>query len=243
MFNKKFNWVFFLIFSLVAIPTLSQSDEQIFENFIKKNKETWDKSQVGTLYQEMVLKTMGIEIPIKFWKKNDNLRFETSFMNQKQIFVVTPNAGWQVQEERTVDIPDDELEGIRAQIINQSFISPLNIDFETEKNTNNFSIEGIEKVGDAKCYKMQMIPKEETNNNSVGTFWFDTNTYLLRKVVFSEPGNQEQNFIMEVKGYQNVGGFTFPKILEITIGQDQNVNVEFKNIKVNEPIDDSLFKK
>ncbi|MFN3780582.1 MAG: outer membrane lipoprotein-sorting protein, partial [Candidatus Kapaibacteriota bacterium] len=156
---------------------------------------------------------------------------------------VTPNAGWQIQNGSTTDIPADELEGVKAQILNQTFASPLSIDLEAEKSTSNFAIQGIEKLGDAKCYKMQITPKDTGNNKSVGNFWFETNTYLLRKIVFSGGENEEQNFAMEVKEYQNVGGYIFPKMLELTIGQDQNVSVEFKNIKVNEPIDDGLFKK
>lgn len=242
MFNKKFNWIFFLIVTLVAIPALSQNDKQIIDNFIKKTSQTWDKSQIKTLYQEIVLNTMGLEIPMKLWKKNDNLRFEATFMNQNQIFVLTPDSGWQIQNGSTMDIPTDELEGVKAQILGQTFMSPLNIDFEAEKSTSNFTIEGIEKLGDVKCYKMRMTPKD-AENKSFGNFWFETDTYLIRKVVFSDASTQEQNFVMEVKGYQNVGGSTFPKTLEINIGQDQTFNVEFKNIKVNEPIDDSLFKK
>ncbi|MCX7908770.1 MAG: outer membrane lipoprotein-sorting protein [Ignavibacteria bacterium] len=233
---------FIIIFTSCAF---SQSDEQVITKFVNKQKEIADKSKIKTLYQEFKVSMMGMEIPNKIWMKGDNIRFETSFMGQNQTFIVTKDAGWQIQNGTTTDLPTEQLEGIKKQIINQTLAGSINFnDEELGREKNKYELLGLEKINNLSCHKLKITPKDTTETGNEGTFWFDTKDFLIRKISFKEKSmGQEQNIDILVKDYQQVGGFTFPKVVEMNVGEGQDVKIEFNTVKVNEPIDDSLFKK
>lgn len=236
--------IFILFFSFVGL-TYSQSDQEIISNFIQKQKQIADRSKVKTLYQEMKATIMGMEMPSKIWIKVDNLRYETSFMGQTTTVVLTPNGGWQIQNGSVTDIPKEQITEAKKQLKNQSLAEGFNFfneDF-SEQNTN-FEIVGREKIDGVNCYRMKITPKDTTEGESEGYFWFEPNTYLLRKVSFKQKQmGQEQNIDIYIKEYQQVAGMTFPKLINMNLGQGQNLQMEYVTIKVNEPVDDSLFKK
>ncbi|MGB9912833.1 MAG: hypothetical protein ACPLRO_05640, partial [Candidatus Kapaibacteriota bacterium] len=69
-------------------------------------------------------------------------------------------------------------------------------------------------------------------------------TYLLRKISLKgQEMGKEQNIDIFVKEYQQIGGLTFPKLVEIQMGDGQSAKIEYTTVKINEPLEDSLFKK
>lgn len=242
---KKFNLVGFLFLFVFSFGAFSQSDEEVISQFIKKQKEISDKSKIQSLYQEFKVSMMGMEMPNRLWVKGENTRVETDFMGQTVVVVVTPNAGWQIQNGVVTDIPQEQLEGVKKQILNQTLAANINFaDEEFSQSNNNYEILGREKIDNVSCYRLKITPKDTSEGTNELFVWFEPKTYLIRKVSFKQSQmGQEQDINIFVKEYQQVAGFTFPKLVDMTIGKDQDVKLEFTSIKVNEPVDDSLFKK
>lgn len=242
---KQFNLAALLMMLVFASCAFSQSDEEIISQFMQKQKEISDKSKIKTLYQEFKISMMGMEMPNRLWVKGENTRVESDFMGQTVVVVVTPNAGWQIQNGVVTDIPQEQLDGVKKQIMNQTLAANINFaDEEFSREKNNYEIVGREKIDNISCYRMKIAPKDTSEGTSELFVWFEPKTYLIRKVSFKQNQmGQEQDINILVKEYQQVGGFTFPKLVNMTIGKDQDVKMEFTSIKVNEPIDDSMFKK
>lgn len=242
---KKMLFVFSVLFVIGAIGyVFAQSDEEIITQFIKKQKEIADRSKINSLYQEFKVTMMGMDVPYKIWIKGDNMRYETTFMGQSTIVVLTPNSGWQIQNGTVTDIPTEQITIVKKQIMNQTLAGNINFaDDDLTRDKNHYEILGREKIDGINCYRMKIMPKD-TSEKSEGIFWFEPNTYLLRKISLKENQmGQEQNVEILVKDYQQVGGTTFPKLVEMKFGDDQNLKIEYTTVKVNEPVDDSLFKK
>lgn len=242
---KKMVFLFGFLFVLGATSNLfSQSDEEIISNFIKRQKELSNRSLFKSIYQEFKVTMMGMEIPNKLWVKGDNIRLESSFMGQSTVVVITPSGGWQIQNGAVTDFPSDQLGNIKKQIINQTLAGNVNFaDEDLAPDKNNYEILGREKIDGINCFRLRITPKDSTEN-SEGIFWFEPQTYLLRKISFKqEQMGQEQNVDIFVKDYQKIDSATFPKLVEMKIGPEQNLKIEFTTIKVNEAIDDNLFKK
>jgi len=245
MFSPRLFLSIFLSLFLFAYAGFSQTDEEIITKFTQKQKELSDRTKIQTLFQEFKVSMMGMEMPNKLWLKGDNIRYESSFMGQTQSFVITANGGWQIQNGTTTDIPTEQLQSIRSQIMKQTLAGNIDLNEDFNKDANNYEIVGREKINNVNCYKLRLTPKDTENAGyKEGFFWFEPNTFLVRKISFKqeEMGN-EQNVDIFVKDYQQVKGLTFPKLIEMFIGNDQNIKIEYTTIKVNEPIDDSLFKK
>lgn len=244
MLNRFHLFGLFFLFTLASCA-YSQSDGEIISQFIKKQKELSDKSKIQTLYQEFKVFMMGMEIPNKLWVKGENTRFESSFMGQNIVVVINPNSGWQIQNGTLTDIPVEQLEAVKNQILNQTTVGGINFsDEEFSLEKNNYEILGREKINNENCYRLKITPKDTNEKGNEGYFWFEPKTYLIRKISLKQPQmGQEQNIDIFVKDYQVVKGFTFPKLVEMKIGQDQDVKIEFSIVKVNETVEDNLFKK
>ncbi|MGB9771170.1 MAG: outer membrane lipoprotein-sorting protein [Candidatus Kapaibacteriota bacterium] len=235
--------IFFTFFAVNK--SFSQTDEEIISNFIKKQKEISDMSKLKTLFQEFKVSIMGMEMPNKLWIKGDNMRYETSFMGQSTVVVVTPNSAWQVQNGAVTDLPSEQIPLVKQQLMGQTFAGMLNFSGEAfSSDYINFEIVGRENIEGVNCFQLKSSPKDTSGDNTSRIFWFEPKTYLLRKISLKGQGmGKEQNIDIFVKEYQQIGGLTFPKLVEIQMGDGQSAKIEYTTVKINEPLEDSLFKK
>ncbi len=240
-------WFFWIFCSLLySFSTLAQTDEEIILNFLKKQEANLDTSKVKTIFQEFNVNTMGIDMLNKFWRKGEYIRFESDFMGQNSSIVISPTEGWMVQNGMTTEIPIDQIDMYRAQVLNQTSFGNLNMPVELyEKEKEKFKIVGIEKIDNVSCYHIQVeASSPESQEQFAGDFWVDKNNLNLTKLALkSNQNGQEQLIEMVYKDYVVVSNIPFPKKIEIFIDSQKSAEINVKEIKVNEPISDDLFKK
>ncbi len=240
-------WFFLGFCSLLfSFSTLAQTDEEIIRNFLKKQEANLDTSKVRTIFQEFNVNAMGIDILNKFWRKGDFIRYESDFKGQNSTVVITPSEGWIIQNGMKTEIPIDQIDMYRAQVLNQTGLGNLNMPVEMyEKEKENFKVVGIEKIDNVSCYHIQVkASSQDSQEQFAGDFWFDKNNLNLTKLALkSNQNGKEQLIEMVYKDYVVVNNIPFPKNIEIYIDSQKNAEIKVKEIKVNEPISDDLFKK
>jgi hypothetical protein len=143
---------------------------------------------------------------------------------QKQ--VLDGDKGYMVVQGQRKDLSPDELEKIKEE---SAAFPELNY-----LAAGNIDLEGIERVGDRKTYRLKITDKKSA--------FYDVETGLkLQEVTLEEVQGQEMQNTVGYDNYQEVSGIKFPFKLTQEMGP-QNFEFMVKEIKVNEGVTPSDFK-
>lgn len=232
MFTKIISLAFVFSFSLSIL--FAQNAQDILNKLWENSKA----NTVKTLYAESKMKMMGMEMQIKRWHKNDNIRIENSFMGQNSTVVITPNSGWINQGGIVQDFPAEQLEQTRRAVVAQNYTSSF--PFKSD-DISQVEFVGKEKVNDKTCFNLKLTIKGEPEPMNL---FIDQNTYEVRKMSqVQDFQGQTKKVDMVIGEYFTNDGFKYPKTIEILVDGENFGTVENNLVQINQEIDDKLFQK
>lgn len=163
-------------------------------------------------------------------------RAEINVMGQQIIQACDGTTAWMVNPlqgsgEAQV-MPEEVAEGLK----NQDFHSGL-LDYAAKGS--KLELEGKETVEGTACYKLKLTKKDER----VEYHLIDAESFapiMTRAVVKSGPaaGQVVETFVSD---YQEVDGLMVPFFIEAKMAGQTTQKVTIKEVKFNQPVEDSLF--
>ena len=165
----------FILFSILQ-ESSSQSIDEIIDKHVAAmgGKEKMDS--LKTVIIEGTFRLEEYELPLKAYLSNNvGQRFDLSVLKTSGFIIVTPNSGWQFfpfqgmkepqplkQEDRDIYLTLIDLQG------------PL---YNYKEKGNKINLEGLEKIEENSCYKLQVSLKSEQQM----TVYVDTLSYYIIK--------------------------------------------------------------
>ena len=229
-----------LLFALVLFG--SQAYSETVDEIINKNIKAHggeEKYEDMTSYQmDMSMDVMGMSIPTTFYmKKPGKMRAEMSMMGQSIITVVNGDNAWISQGGQVMELPLEKIPQVKEQIEGQSDVF-TNMFIGYKEKGMDIRLEGTEKIDGKDYFKLIITEKDGKLIN----MFIDSKTYLEYKIVTMQ-GMMGEETEMEIflKSNKWVQGILIPHKIEMFSNGEPAGDITLKNIKLNEPIDDSLF--
>ncbi|MEM7571564.1 MAG: hypothetical protein AAF433_01635 [Bacteroidota bacterium] len=131
-----------------------------------------------------------------------------------------------VQQGAEMTLDDDMIQGMAEQ-------ARLFPEVEALQDLSGYSLEGTETIDGEATYVVMRITDLGNQKD-----YFSQETGLKVRTVVNASG---QTQTINVSDYRSVGGIMFPHQMQLTGVAPFPVSMETKEIKINEPIDESLF--
>ncbi|HQG77469.1 MAG TPA: hypothetical protein PLS58_08260 [Bacteroidales bacterium] len=221
---------------LTAVTLLSaQSIEEIVKNFAIANK--FDKISGYQTIKIMGKATMmGMEMPIVLYMKNPNkLRSVATIGGQEMIQVFDGEKGWVINPmtgSRTpVELGQEEISQMMRSSVFQNYL-------DNYLRNNMLKLEGTENVNGRPVFKI----KATIEGGNVIRFFIDRNNYQLVKTVADvKQGGVPVSLESFFTDYTETNGFILPMTTTTSVAGMEFV-YKYTDVKVNEPMDDSIFR-
>lgn len=221
---------------LTAVTLLSaQSIEEIVKNFGIANK--FDKiSGYQTIKITGKATMMGMDMPIVLYMKNPNkLRSVATIGGQEMIQVFDGEKGWVINPmtgSRTpVELGQEEISQMMRSSVFQNYL-------DNYLRNNMLKLEGTENVNGRPVFKI----KAAIEGGNVIRFFIDRNNYQLVKTVADvKQGGVPVSLESFFSDYTETNGFILPMTTTTSVAGMEFV-YKYTDVKVNEPMDDSLFR-
>ena len=101
---------------------------------------------------------------------------------------------------------------------------------------NKVDLVGKEKVDGKDAYHLKVTTKD----GQIVDEFLDASTYLVSKVKMMMNGQEGE---IAFSDYKDVEGIQFPNTMELANEQAGNLTFTTEKIKINGPVDDSIFRK
>lgn len=202
--------------------------ETILEKYIDAigGKTKLEGVESYAMVAEAVMQGMVLELEMKKTTKDQFMQDVKVMGNSMQKQVLDGDKGYMVVQGQRKDLSPNELEKIKEE---SAAFPELNY-----LAAGNIDLEGIERVGDRKAYRLKITDKKSA--------FYDTETGLkLQEVSIEEVQGQEMQNTVGYDNYQDVSGIKFPFKLTQEMGP-QNFEFLVKEIKVNEGVTPEDFK-
>ncbi len=219
-----------------TVITNAQTADEIIQKHIKAigGSENWKK--IKSLKMSGTVKAGDKEFPVTITTLNGKGQKVEFTLDGKQGYeVLTTSAGWAFNpadgESKIESMPAEMVKGSQDQLDIQG---PL-IDYKAKGNKVEFT--GKEQIAGADCYKLKVTNK----NGKEETMYINASTYYHVRSVekVKGEGGKEGEAISDYSNYQKLPeGIAFPMFVESDGGP-----VTFQSIKINIPVDESIFKK
>lgn len=221
-----------LLFVVLLAFATSAANADELDRIVKKHLKVSgaDKQEkLKTIQMEMETSQMGMMMTMKMFMKNPNkFRMVMNTNGMDIVTVYNGEKGWiknsmmgTVQE-----LPENQVQAIKNQAVNKNQLSDYR-----EKGAK---LVGEKEFNGKKCYEVSLNIGDNTTN-----IFIDKQTYyMVGSVVKSQQGEVSS----VVESFKMVEGIFFP-IKMVTKTAMGDVALVFKNIKIDEPIEDSMFVK
>ena len=223
--------------SFIAFSATAQSVDEIIDKHIAALGGLDKLNAVKTIYTERLLSVQGMDIPSKSTVVvGKAMRTESSVMGNAMIQVVDGTTGWMLRPTMMggsgdpEDMPADQVKQQLGQL------DPFGGLVNYKAKGNKVDLVGKEKVDGKDAYHLKVTTKE---GQTVDEF-LDANTYLVSKVKMMMNGQTGE---IAFSNYKDVEGIKFPNTMELANEQAGNLTFTTEKIKINGPVDDSIFRK
>jgi hypothetical protein len=222
-----------MLFLLVAAFAHAQTADEIINKHIAAigGKDAWKK--VNSLVMEGALNVQGAEISVTIRQLHmKGQRQDISFGGMTGFVINTPTEGWmflpfqgqQKPEPQPAELVKEESDGLDVQ-------GNL-IDYKEKGHSVEYL--GTEDVEGTECHKLKVNRK----NSGEQTLFLDPDSYfIIRSVTKSKAMGQEMDVRTDFSDYRDVSSVKIPFSISTPNGP-----INIKSAKVNEPIDESIFK-
>jgi outer membrane lipoprotein-sorting protein len=235
-----------LLLSALLLMTISlvkaQTVDEILANYFKSvgSVENWKALQSMKASGNMNMQ--GMDFPFTMYSKRPNKMYMNIQVQGTEIvqaydgtdvWMINPFAGGKDPVKMT---PDESKE-----ITDRNFEDEF-IDYKAKGH--ELTLQGTEDIEGVKCHKIQMIKNKNNDKEDVTEIhYFDSENYVPIMVVSyarSGPmkGTETRTYLSD---YQEVEGFMIPFSLEVKINGQTVQKLSYKEVKLNENMEDSLF--
>jgi len=230
----------------ISNSSIAQGSETDPITIIKKAN---DKLQGTTSKAEMTMTIIrpswSREMTLKSWSKGDDLALTlvlspardkgTAFLKRdKDIW------NWQPSIDRSIKLPPSMMmqSWMGSDLTNDDLVKQFSIVYDYTHR-----LLGIEKIENRDCYKLELIPKEESAVVwGKILIWIDTQEYMQLKTEFYDEDEYLVN-TMEGTDIKLLGGKLLPNTLTIRPEEDEGHStiLKYLNMEFDKPIKDSFF--
>ncbi len=227
----------FLAYVLLSAVTLlsAQSIEEIVKNFAAANK--FDKiSGYQTIKLTGKATMMGMDMPVVIYMKNPNkVRSVATIGGQEMIQVFDGEKGWVINpmtgSKTPVALGQEEANQMLRSSVFQNYL-------DNYLKNNMLKLEGTENVNGRPAFKI----KATIEGGNVIRFFIDKSSYLLVKTIADvKQGGIPVSLESFFSDYAETNGFILPMTTTTSAGGMEFV-YKYTDVKVNEPMDDSIFR-
>ncbi|HPI19961.1 MAG TPA: hypothetical protein PKY56_06270 [Candidatus Kapabacteria bacterium] len=228
---------------LILIFAVTYANSQTADMIIGKaiNAVGGEKSfkSINSIEYVMVLTGMGMEMPMKYYKKGDDkIRLEISYMGQDMISVLNGKSAWTKTAGNVIEVPEAALNEFKGQL--ESQVEAFDMPFINYKEKNiTFELIGEEPVNGIDAYKI-----EATSADGNSTLYIDKATnFLIKATSVQNINGQNIDADVFMSDYKPVGSLKMPHKIEVKSNGEDLVKIVLNTLKINEKIDDSMFQK
>jgi len=228
---------------LILIFAVTYANSQTADMIIGKaiNAVGGEKSfkSINSIEYVMVLTGMGMEMPMKYYKKGDDkIRLAISYMGQDMISVLNGKSAWTKTAGNVIEVPEAALNEFKGQL--ESQVEAFDMPFINYKEKNiTFELIGEEPVNGIDAYKI-----EATSADGNSTLYIDKATnFLIKATSVQNINGQNIDADVFMSDYKPVGSLKMPHKIEVKSNGEDLVKIVLNTLKINEKIDDSMFQK
>lgn len=186
---------------------------------------------------KMHLAQMNLEMPLKMWQKSPNLmKMEISFQGMTVIQAYDGETAWWLMPPMGVTSPQPmPAEQSRDFAISAEFDSPF-IDYQ--KKGYQVTLLGLEDFEGTPVYKLALDRGDERTWH----FFLEQETCITLKIaVYFKSDGKETLAETILADYKEVDGLMVPFSIENRVNGQPMLSIMLDEIKLNLPIDNSLF--
>ena len=239
MIIKKIIFLFlFFTLSLIAKP---QSADEIIAKYIAftGGAQKWQK--IKTITSSGTYNYGGMEFPFKAWSKAPDL-YKYSVTAHGKSFNQAYNGrdGWKIDGFKN-ETKKTMLTGKQAtSMANESDVELESPFIDYQKKGHAVVLEGKDTVNKKICYKIKLTRR----NGDTENFYFDTGNYELIKKQAIAKNTELNNSMLDImySDYHTIQGITIPQKTSCISNGQTILVITVKDIKLNLPVNDSIFK-
>jgi outer membrane lipoprotein-sorting protein len=228
--------IVFVLTGLIAVAVINaQSLDEIVKNYSSAMK-TDKLAGVTSIKISGKMSTMGMEMPMVMFMKNPNkIKVTYTFNGQDMVSVFDGEKGYMINpmmgSSDPVELTGEQLKQVQN---NNAFNNEVLGYFKDGQLT----LEGQENVNDKPAFKL----KATVGTNPIYLF-LDKESYMLVKTstIVDQMGNS-MNVDSYMTDYVDIDGVVMPKKTTAMANGMEAAVITFDTIKVNIPMDDSVFK-
>ena len=219
---------------MLAVTSLrAQTADEIINKYITAigGKQKW--LGLHSISQEGVLKTGGIDIPIKFYQTHDKgARQELNVNGLVGYDISTPTEGWVYYPFNGHTKPEAKSPDEIKRSLDDLDLQGNLIDYKAKGHSIEFI--GNEEVEGTDCYKIKLTRK----NSGTQTLFIDpASNLLVRTINKTNVSGQEVESMMDYSDYRDINGLMFPFYY-----QTRNDVFQLTSIVINPEIGESSYK-
>ncbi len=251
---KKITALFVLFLMAFTYSAMADKVDDIIKANLKAHGGEKAYKEMKTMYAEMEISVMGMNMPMKLWSQNpDKMRIEQSAMGQEIIVVNNGNKGWMKMGGNVQEIPEEQLAQSKAQNpVNDIISNNPFIDYKAKGI--DITHAGTEVVNGKNCDILAV----KFNESMTLKFFIDqsTNLELKYKVEMALPAEAEESEDSEeaemmagmmqpemfVNEWMTVDGIKVPKSMDMKMGM-MNSTIKYNKMEFNKAIDAKMFEK
>ena len=251
---KKITALFVLFLMAFTYSAMADKVDDIIKANLKAHGGEKAYKEMKTMYAEMEVSVMGMNMPMKLWSQNpDKMRIEQSAMGQEIIVVNNGNKGWMKMGGNVQEIPEEQLAQSKAQNpVNDIISNNPFIDYKAKGI--DITHAGTEVVNGKNCDILAV----KFNESMTLKFFIDqsTNLELKYKVEMALPAEAEESEDSEeaemmagmmqpemfVNEWMTVDGIKVPKSMDMKMGM-MNSTIKYNKMEFNKAIDAKMFEK
>ncbi len=239
------NIYLFVVFILALVFFVqfanAQSVDDVINQYITARGGKDKLTSLKTLYLEGTRQMQGGEVQVKVTKVDGKLnRVDFEFGGNSGYTIVTPDKGWMyipMRSDKAEEIPADRLKAQQDQL---DIAGPLvNYTAKGYKAT----LAGKDTVNGKEAWKIILTDSSKKES----TYMIDTKTNLLIQTKHEiDAGRRNNNgpteVITDYSDYKDFDGVMFPQTIT-TEGTGMGAgSMTFDTIKVNQPVDEKMYK-
>jgi outer membrane lipoprotein-sorting protein len=240
MIIRKIVFPLFLFFTFSLIAK-SQSADEIIAKYIAfiGGVQKWKK--IKTITSSGTYNYGGMEFPFTAWSKAPDLyKYEVTSNGKSFNQAYDGRVGWKIDGFKD-ETQKTTLKGKQATAMaNESDVELESPFIDYQKKGHTVLLEGKDTIDKKVCYKIKLTRK----NGNTETYYFDIGNYELVKKQAISKNTELDNSMLDIlnSDYHTLEGITIPqKISCISNGQTILI-ITVKDIKLNLPLADSIFK-
>lgn len=228
---------FILTFALLSAVTMltAQSLNEIVKNFTVANK--LDKiSSLQSIKLTGNMSMMGMDMPMVIYMKNPNkIKSVATIGGQEMIQVFDGEKGYMINpmtgSATPVELGPEEARQLLRSNVFQNYL-------DTYLKNNQLTLEGVEDVNGKPAFKI----KADIEGGNVIRIFIDKNSYLIVKTLADiRQGGTAISLESVPSDYTETNGVILPMTTTTSAAGMQFV-YKYTEVKVNEPMDDAIFK-